>query len=302
MKPRILAIDTPVANMRQEIYHTLARLRAYPLLSSQVLMHEALLTDLLSLQFQEDALDLELLEAEVRMITADEGIDYLSIAIASTLDAITGRDRKSPLYLRYFGAVPPSKLRRPVLGDQLVVMRTWVPSLTAQEAPPALRPYGDQLATLVSEADQAVQARSEAQRKRADFVLGQRKAFVDRLNAQRQVIYGQLAELAHSRPELGLASDFATPFFVRDTRNRQLGLSELEQSILRQRERLQRLEAELARRLEEEDLASQQRAAQELAEAEAELSAANDEIAAAERQRTELAARVAALREQTQAR
>jgi DNA repair exonuclease SbcCD ATPase subunit len=87
---------------------------------------------------------------------------------------------------------------------------------------------------------------------------------------------------------------------VRDTRNRQLSLSELEQSILRLRERLQRKEAELARRLEEEDLAAQQRAAQELAEVEAELSAADDELAAAERQRSELAARVAALREQTQ--
>jgi cell division septum initiation protein DivIVA len=300
MKPRILAIDTPVANMRQEIYHTLARLRAYPFLSPQVVAHEALLNDLLSLQFQEDTLDLELLQAEIRMITADEGIDYVCIAIASTVDAITRRDRKAPLYLRYFGAAPPSKLRRPVLGEQLAVMRTWVPSLTAQDSPPPLRPYGDQLAVLVPEADQAVQARSEAQRKRADFVLGARKAFVDRLNAQRQLIYGQLAEAAHSRPELGLASDFATPFFVRDTRNRQLSLSELEQSILRLRERLQRKEAELARRLEEEDLAAQQRAAQELAEVEAELSAADDELAAAERQRSELAARVAALREQTQ--
>jgi hypothetical protein len=232
------------------------------------------------------------------MITADEHIDYLAVAIAATVDALTGRDRDAPRYLRYFGDGPPSKLRRPVLGEQLAVMRTWVPSLTAEDAPPALRPYGGQLGARVAEADQAVQARSEAQRRRADFELGPRKAFVDRFNAQRQAIYGQLGELTHARPELGLASNFATPFFMRDTRNRQLGLSELEQSILRQRERLQRQEAELARRLEEEDLAEQQRAAQELAEVEAELSAAGDELAAAERQRAELAARVAALREQ----
>jgi hypothetical protein len=300
MKPRILAIDTSVDNLRQEIYHTLARLRAHPFLTTLVVLHEALLTDLLNLQFQEDALDLELLEVEVLVITSDEGIDYLSIAISATLDALTGRDRKAPIYVRYFGATSPSKLRRPVLGEQLAVMRTWVPSLTAEDSPPALRPYGDQLAARVAEADQAVLARSEAQRKRADFEIGPRKAFVDRLNAQRQAIYGQLAEMTHGRPELGLASDFATPFFVRDTRNRQLNLSELEQSILRLRARLQRQEAELARRLEEEDLVAHQRAAQELAEAEAELSAAEDELATAEQQRVELAARVAALREQTQ--
>jgi hypothetical protein len=123
----------------------------------------------------------------------------------------------------------------------------------------------------VAGADQAVQARSAAQRRRADFELGPRKAFVDRLNAQRQAIYGQLAELAHGRPELGPASGFATSFFVRDTRNRQVGLSELVQSILRQRVRLPRQEAELARRLEEEDLVAQRRAAWALAEAEAEL-------------------------------
>ncbi|HWN67024.1 MAG TPA: hypothetical protein VNM90_05260 [Haliangium sp.] len=300
MKPRILALDTSVGNLRQEIHHTLARLRAYPFLTIQVALHEGLLIELLNMQLQEDDIDLELLQAELRMITADEGIDFVAIAIAATLEAVTGKDRKSPLYLRYFGSAPPSKLRRPVLGEQLAVMRTWVPSLTAEDSPPALRAYGDQLATLVAEADLAVQARSEAQRKRADFELGPRKAFVDRLNAQRQAIYGQLAELAYSRSDLGLSSDFATPFFVRDTRNRQLSLSELEQSILRQREKLQRLEAELARRLAEEDLAEQQRAAQELAEAEAELSAAEDEAAAAEQQRVELAARVAALREQKQ--
>jgi hypothetical protein len=298
MKPRILGMDTPVEDLRQEIFHTLARLRAYPFLVTQVGLVEALLPELSTLQQQEIAIELEELEAETRVITADEGIDFLSTAISATLDALTGRDRKAPLYQRYFGSTSPSKLRRPVLGEQLAVMRTWVPSLTAPESAPALRAYGDQLAARVVEADQAVQARSEAGRKRADFDLGPRKAFVDRFNALRLSLYGQLAELAHGKPELGLPSDFATPFFLRDTRNRQLSLSELEQSILRLRERLQRQEAELARRLEEEALVEKQRAAQELAEAEAELSAMEDELAETEKQRAELAARVAALREQ----
>lgn len=298
MKPRILAIDTPLERLRREICHTLARLRAYPFLSPQVVSFEALLTDLAVVQVQEDAIALEWLQAEILVVTSDESLDYLTKAIAATLDAITGKDHKSPLYLRYFGDLPPHKLRRPVLGEQLATMRTWVPSLTGEDTPSPLRPYGEQLAARVTEADQAVVARSEAQRKRADFEIGPRKTYVDRLNAQRQVTYGQLAELAHGRPELGLASDFATPFFLRDTRNRQLTISELEQSILRLRERLERQEAELARRLEEEDQAAQQRAAQELVEAEAELSALEDELAEAARQRAELAARVAALREQ----
>jgi hypothetical protein len=55
------------------------------------------------------------------------------------------------------------------------------------------------------------------------------------------------------------------------------------------------MKPELNRRLEEEELAAQQRTAQELTEAEAEL-------AAREQQRAELAARVAEQREQQKAR
>jgi hypothetical protein len=301
MKPRILAIDTPLDDLRQEMFHTMARLRAFPFLVTQVAQLEVLLSEWFALQQQNFAIEREQFEAEARVLIVDEALNRLCMAIASTLLAITGNDRQAPLYQRYFGAAPPSKLSRPVLGEQLAVMRTWIPSLTSEESAAALRAYGDQLAARVAEADQAVLARSEAGRKRADFDLGPRKMYVDRVNAHRQSLYGQLAEMVHGRPELGLAADFATPFFLRDTRNRQLTLSELEQVILRLRERLQRHEAELARRLEEEELAAQQRAAQELAEAEAELAEAEAELAAREQQRAELAARVAALREQQKA-
>jgi hypothetical protein len=296
MKPRILAIDTPIDDLRQEIFHTFARVRAHPFLQPQVAPFEALLVDLGVLQQAEIALELEELEALALMITADEGLDYLTIAISATLEALTGRDRKAPLYQRYFGAAPPHKLRRPVLGEQLATMRTWTTSLTSEDTAPALRAYGEQLAARVAEADQAVQASAEAKRKRADFDIGARKSFVDRLNAQRQATYGQLGEMAHAQPNLGLPSDFATPFFLRDSRSRRLSLSELEQVILRDRNRLERHEADLARRLEEEDQAAQHRAALALAEAEAELSAVEDELATAAQQRAELAARVAELR------
>jgi DNA repair exonuclease SbcCD ATPase subunit len=297
MKPRILALDAPIDGLRQEMFHTVARLRSYPFLSAQVTQQEALLTDWAALQQQDFALEREHAEVEARVLVVDEALDLLCIAIAATLEAVTGKDRKSPLYLRYF-RVPSYKLRRPVLGEQLKEMRTWVDSLRGEQSAPALQVYGEQLAQRVSEADQVELARSEVRRKRADFDLGPRKAFVDRLNAQRQSLYGQLAEMAHARPDLGLPSGFATPFFVRESRHRQLGLSELEQVILQERESLQKHEAELARRLEAEELDAQHRAAQELAEIEAELSAAEEELAEAEKQRAELAARAAALRDQ----
>jgi hypothetical protein len=291
MKPRILSVTTRIHTLAEEIIHTRSLLGAYPFLASEVAAFDALLAEWLKLLEQELALMREQSDTQSRAIVVDDSFDFLCVAISSTLLAESGGDRKSLAYQRFFGTTPPSRLKRPVLGSQLDTMRTWVPSLTDASSSPALQEYGKQLGERVIEADAAVAALSEARRKRADFELGPRKVFVDKLNAARLGLYGRLAELPHKHPERKLPRDFGHRFFLRDERRGAPTIAEVEQSIFRLRERLQRQEDLLARLLEQEEAEMRLRE-------NAELRAAEEALEAIERQAAEAAERVEALRAQ----
>jgi hypothetical protein len=214
--------------------------------------------------------------------------DFLCTATSNQMLAENGNNRKDPVYDRFFGSVSASKLKRPVLGEQLDEMRKWVPWLTSPESSPALQACGAQLATRVTEADEAVRAQREAEQQEADFEVGARKAFIDRLNAHRQVLYGQLAELPHSHPEWNLSSDFAHRFFLRETSSRRLTIPELEEKLLRLNAKVRKYETQLAELIDDQE--AQARLHDEAAEAEA-----AEELATFERQRAEAAERLAAI-------
>jgi hypothetical protein len=167
-------------------------------------------------------------------------------------------------------------------------MRTWIPSLIGPQSSPALQSCGAQLSASVAQADAAKEAQVDAERNLADHELGPRKVFIDKVNGVRQALYGQLSELPHSRPDLGLPPDFAHHFFLRETRRRKPTISTLDQEIARLQAQLQRVETERARLIAEAEAEARQYEETVLAEAEAEL-------AAIEQQRTEAAARLAEL-------
>ena len=288
MKPRLLLNDTPVDELSEELFHTTAHLQAYPFLQPQTIQHEATIVDLNLLVQIEISLLRALMHAEARMVVVDGHIDILASAIDGTIRVENGRDRKSLVHQRYFNNVQPSRFKRPLLGEQLESMREWIPSLTAPQSSPTLQGYGTQLAERVVEADGTVRAEADARRNLAAHELGARKVFIDRLNAMRQALYGQLAELPHSRPDLSLPPDFAFRFFLRDARPRKQTITTLERDITRLQGKLQRAETELARLVEEAAAETRHYEDTELAEAEAEL-------AELEQQRVEAAARIADL-------
>ena len=231
MKPRLLLNDTPVDELSEELFHTTAHLQAYPFLQPQTIQHEATIVDLNLLVQIEISLLRALMHAEARMVVVDGHIDILASAIDGTIRVENGRDRKSLVHQRYFNNVQPSRFKRPLLGEQLESMREWIPSLTAPQSSPTLQGYGTQLAERVVEADGTVRAEADARRNLAAHELGARKVFIDRLNAMRQALYGQLAELPHSRPDLSLPPDFAFRFFLRDARPRKQTITTLERDI-----------------------------------------------------------------------
>jgi hypothetical protein len=286
MKPRILPPDIPFRDLFEELFHTSARLRAHTFLEAQAEQHDLLLPECRRLSEEELELVREIIATAARKAVLDDSFDFISAAVAGTLLVENGNDRSAPEFVRYFGNRTPSRFKRPVLGEQLVSMRAWIPSL--QEGSPALQAYGVQLTELVPRADTVVAAEIEAKRRLADWEIGPRKGFIDRYNGLRQVIYGNLAELPHTRRELGLPRDFAHGFFLRPAGSRRLTIPALENDIARQRTQLERAEELLARLIEESEAEAQQNDDAELAEA-------NDELAALEQQHAEAAARVAEL-------
>ena len=288
MKPRTLPIDAPIHEIEEELYYTTAHLQAYPVLEPQAIQHEALIADCIQLMQTESALTRALMRAEALVVVADVHLDAVTTTLEGTMRVESGGERKSLTHLRYFGNVQPSRFKRPVLGEQLETMRNWIPSLVGPQSSPALQAQGVQLAGCVAEADAARAAEDEAERNIADHELGPRKVFVDRFNALRQALYGQLAELPHSRPELNLPPDFAHHFFLRDSRPRRHTIPGLERDIARFQTKLERAQAELARLVAEAEAKTRQQEDAELAKAEAEL-------AAIEQQRSEAAARLAEL-------
>jgi hypothetical protein len=286
MKPRILSPDISCRDLAEEIFHTSAHLRARSFLQPQAEQHDLVLPDLRQLGDAELDLLRAILAVEARKAVLDDAFDFISTGVAGTLLIENGNDRGAQVFVRYFGNRSPSRFKRPVLGEQFVSMRAWVPSL--QEGSPALQAYGAQIATLVPQADAVLQDEIEAERAFADWEIGPRKAFVDRYNGLRVALYGQLAELPHTRPELGLHRDFAHGFFLRTTRRRPPTIPVLEKDITRLRAQLERAEELLARLIEESEAEARQNDDAELAEVE-------DQLAALEQQRTEAAARLAEL-------
>lgn len=288
MKPRTLPIETPIDELSEELYYTAAHLQAYPFLETQAAQHEVLILDWTQFMQTEAALMRAIMRAAALMVVADVQLDFLCAVIDGTIRVENGGERKSLIHQRYFGNIQPSRFKRPVLGEQLETMRTWIPSLLGPQSSPTLQACGGQLIERVAQADAAKAAEVEALRNLADHEIGPRKTFIDRLNAVRQALYGQLAELPHSRPDLGLTPDFAHHFFLRETRRRKPTITTLERDIARMQGQLQRAQVELARLVEEAEAETRQHEDAELANAEAEL-------AAIEQQRVEAAARIAEL-------
>lgn len=285
MKPRTLPLDIPIFELGEELFHTSALLRSYPFLAAQAQQFEPFFPDWLALLQREIALLRARREAEARVINVDGHLDFLCMAISGTILTENGNDRRSPVYRRYFGAAQPSRLKRPVLREQLDVMRRWVRSLL--ESSPALQDYGQQLAARVADADAAVAALAEAKRQQADFAIGERKAFVNRVNGHRQTLHGQLAELPYVQPELHLSADFAHHFFLRSPGKRKPTVPELEDTLARLRARVRKHEAQLAELREQEEKRARMRD-------EAEVARAQEELAEIERQRARVSARLAA--------
>lgn len=272
----------------EHLVYNLALLLANPLTAHHGPAFEQMLDRWWQVDRQEKTLWIEILKAAAMIVAADNRLDALVDKLLHALEG-EGNEKLREFILK---GKRPSDIKRPVLRGQLAQMKTWVGTLN-ESGKPAIIAIGAEIDVATQDADGAERALADAKRRAGQFrSIGERRAFVDALNALRKGTHGALAELPHAQPELGLPNGFAELFFkpVRAPR-RDDGEPK---TAAEAADRVAALEEQLA--AARAVLADLQ--ATEAAQAEAEARRAADQLALAEAEREAEAAtaRVAALR------
>lgn len=262
-----------------ELQFTLSALRSSPPAADQVLVTEALLTEWLAVYEKERQQRAAVIQAQAAVHFADylldDWVDRFHLAVLSQAKG----DKDHPQYVRYFGIMPPSRLKQPVLGEELEALRGLPVSLAASGSS-SLQTLGKELETLVHKGDAALAGLQSARSSLRDFQqIGGRSAFVDRCNVVRKQSYADLGKLVHTKRELGLPKDYADAFFrhqktvARGTSGKRFEVEEQLAALSAQVDNLKSLrESLLAQEKREEEEQAQVRAEQtRLAELEADL-------------------------------
>lgn len=263
-----------------DLFYTLVQLRAALPAAKLVPDWEKLLKDWSATSAQERGLREAAVLAQAQIVQSDRGLDGLVDRLDLTLLRLCNGRRDAPLYARYFGSLPPSRLKKPTLGKQVKIMRDFVPSLK-ESGEPELKALSTDIGKALSVADQAVAALGAARARLADFRrVGERKRLFDDANALRTATFAALSALPASLPADSLPPDYADSFFRKSDRER-LTPADAASDL---RERIAAAEAELsalrtALLAEEARLAAEEKAERELAAAEAALAEAKKKLA-----------------------
>ena len=148
---------------------------------------------------------------------ADDALDDFVDTLDRNLLIIVKNDRAAPLYQLYFGLKAAHLLKHPILSDELVTCRAWIPSLQTSTAA-ALAALGPLLVSVVAAADAAVAQKVATDQAVKDFeTIGGKKTLIDAFNALCKSVYGELAAMPHQKPAAMLPPNFADRFFPHDT-------------------------------------------------------------------------------------
>ena len=291
--PIIDNIQVSSANVQQEVVTTWSLLGADPLVANLAAPYETFYQQKwLPVVARETELLVEDHRADAMVDAADHALDDFVDELDSTLLQIVGKDRSDPLYDYYFGKKRPHEMKRPVLGDELETLRSFVQPLKTSPHG-ALAALGEKLELLIARADAAVERQRIAAETIKTFrTLGERRAAIDELNALRQSTAGILSEMPHKHPEKRLPADYAARFFKRGPRRgktagKDITSADLSALIAEHKQQVETLEKQLAEVLAKEEAEARAKSENEALQA---------ELLAAEKTAAETAARIAALK------
>jgi len=197
----------------------------------------------------------------------DGELDVLILLIIKTVDKFPRHNEV--LRRRLLKGKTPSAFTRPRLGEELASVEDWVEALksTTQKE---LQDLATPLGTVIDAAKKTQTALTAANGLFADFRAIERRALYDRVNGERQVLYGQLIKVLGDDAMGGLPKDYVERHFkvgrsrapgIQSVAAGKLAVAEAEQHLKDMTAVLKDLEAAA----EAERLADEQRAADEKA-------------------------------------
>ena len=152
------------------------------------------------------------LDAQVDVAIADESLDAAVDGFHTDVLASVGNDRTSPRYRAWF-KMPPSELKRFVLGAELDAVRGWITMLDA-ETDETLCAHRAGLGACVEAADAAVTARAEADSRNAAFRgVGAYADYVRRVHEAREQVWSELERRRTHDTKNELPRDWPSRFF-----------------------------------------------------------------------------------------
>jgi hypothetical protein len=214
MPARKLDRSMSLAELRREIVWSQGACEDEPSARPHAVRFGQLLEEWQPLYFKTLSLDDAVLRA-VQSITridnrCDGHVDDFNVALL----AVVNQNRRAPHYALYFKDIP-SRIKRPVLGDELATLRDWLP-LLERETDPRLQPFHALFSQDVADANAALAARTAAEEAlRHSRATGEIARFFDRVELVRDDVYGQLDQYRVQHPELDLPRDYASQFFLK---------------------------------------------------------------------------------------
>jgi hypothetical protein len=259
--------------IHEEAVYSQSRLKAHSMAASLAAGFATFLTDWNAVNTQELALLDAVIAAQAKIDECDDDLDSFVDAVSNAILLENNNDRDAPMYVQYFGAKRPFEIKRPILGEELELVRSWIPSLKASSSA-MLSKLGAEGQQKIDAADAVVAEKTAAdQALRVFRITGERRQLIDKLNALRKSTYGKLAKLPHEPKGRHLPGDFADRFFLHDTTKGKATIGKvrkqittLEQELSDLREQLAELEVQAAAKTKRKAEAESDQAA--LAEAE----------------------------------
>ena len=159
---------------------------------------------------QELALEEALVLTQEGIYGADATLNEVSLLVLDTALAHTNGSLTAPLYSHLAGKERPKVFIRPVLGNQLTRVRTWIDILRDPALAEDLRALQSTVEEAVAGADAAITSRDKAQEERSRFwKIGQKKQLIDEFNQVRRDLFEKLKALTTESPD-----EYARGFFA----------------------------------------------------------------------------------------
>lgn len=291
-KPYIFTENTTLDNVRTELSFTNAMVENVPEIRRFSVDYKAMIARSAEVRADELRLWDNIVSCQANVTAADAGLDRMVDRADLVLQAITEKNRNAPLYRTFMANQRPSEVKKYVLGQELEMVRGWLPLLESSEHP-QLKDLYPQAKQVVESADRASAALTNAETAAREFrTSGTRKKFIDDCNALRVRTFAAVEEYVHSHPELNLPSNYASDFFRRGRHSTKPTMESIDEQITALDSEAAALRDQRSVLAAQVEAANRVRAEADRKAAQAELERVQAEAAAALKRVEELKARI----------